>query len=396
MRRNARIRTTLLVIGSLCVVGAPTVAVATVQQRTAVSGLPTPSSGLAAANSVALGQFGFSQGSGLLWESDALLARDLDGMVAAGARWVGVDIDWPHIQAGGPNSWNWQVTDRVVHAAQARGLQVLGTVVYTPVWARPAHTSDKHAPNDPADYARFVRAAAERYSGAGVDAWQIWNEPNISAFWQPQPDVAAYSALLISGADAIHSVDPDAVVMNGGLAPAANVAGVSIAPNDFVIGMYLGGIGGHIDAISMHPYSFPYAPSTPESWNPFYMLTYTHLVMSAFGDGALPIWGTESGFGTGADKQSVSEGLQAIRIGQLVQAWQQLPFGGNLLIYGYRDLAPQSASVWDNMGLVRNDFSSKPAAAAFRAAVVGAQPKAREPRSCIRSANIGAGRRKGC
>ena len=398
MRRNARIRSNLVVIAALCVVATPSVATATQRQMASAPVVQAPSLVKRTINNtVALGEFGFSQGSSLVWESDDLLARDLDGMVAAGATWVGVDVDWPHIQAGGPNSWQWQYTDRVVLAARARGLEVLATADYSPVWARPANTTDKHAPNDPADFARFAAAAAARYAPHGVDAWQIWNEPNIADFWQPQPDANAYSALLIAGADAIHAANPKAVVMNGGLAPAGNVGGVSIAPNDFVVQMYLAGISGHVDAISMHPYSFPYSPTTPEVWNPFYMLTYTHLIMSAFGDGALPIWGTEAGFGTGRDGQSVSQALQSIRMTQVVQAWQQLPFAGNLFIYGYRDLAAGSSSVWDNMGLVRHDFSAKPAAAAFRSAVVGNQPKVRAPRSCIRATPIGgATRRKGC
>ena len=35
---------------------------------------------------------------------DSQVMTDLDGMVAAGAQWVGVDVDWPHIQAGESNA----------------------------------------------------------------------------------------------------------------------------------------------------------------------------------------------------------------------------------------------------------------------------------------------------
>ncbi len=339
--------------------------------------------------------FGFSQGSGLLWESVAQQAADLDGMVAAGASWVGADIDWPSIQAGGPNAWNWQPTDRLINAARSRGLQVLATADYTPVWARPANTSDKHAPNDPAQFATFVRAAATRYAANGVHAWQIWNEPNTAAFFQPHPDPQAYAQLLIAGADAIHSADPSAVVMNGGLAPAGNVAGQTIAPNDFLIQMYAAGIGGHVNAISMHPYSFPYSPTTPATWNPFYMLGYTHLIMTAFGDAGLPIWGTEAGFGTGQDAQSLSEAMQAVRMKELVVAWKQLPFAAKLFVYGYRDTLAGSTSVWDNMGMVHRDFSTKPAFAAFRSAVTSAPTppvSGHHRRACVRNS---PGRRLG-
>ncbi len=402
MRRNARNRARVAMITALCAVIMPAGA-------WAVSSTPNqkvlPKSArhagalmnIAASNAVPLGGIGFSQGSGLLWESDDLLMQDLDGMIAAGATWVGVDVDWPSIQAGGPNSWNWTPTDRLIFLARAKGLQVLATADYTPAWARPANTSDKYAPQNESDFAIFAAAAAARYAPLGVHAWQIWNEPNTSDFWQPAPDAAAYARLLIAGADAIHGSDPNSVVMNGGLAPAPNVAGRSIAPNDFIVQMYLAGIAGHIDAISMHPYTFPYSPTTPQTWNLFYMLSYTHLIMSAFGDGARRIWATESGYGTGRDSQSVSQAMQATRLRELVAAWRAIPFAGNLFVYGYRDLTTGSSSVWNNMGIVRHDFSPKLGAAAFRLAVVGPPPKQVVPKSCIRSSGLGGpDRRRGC
>ncbi len=318
------------------------------------------------------GRFGFSQGSALLWESDSALAADLDGMAALGASWVAVDVDWPSIQADGPSSWNWGPTDRVVFAARARNIGVLALAVYTPSWARPAGTTDKHPPTDAADYARFVAAGAARYAPLGVHTWQIWNEPNVVDFWEGGPDPARYAGLAKVGADAIHAADPSAVVLSGGLAPATTVPGRSIDPNSFLFGLYRSGIRGHIDAVAMHPYSFPYAPTTPATWNPFYMLAYTHLIMAYFGDGALPIWATEAGFGTGRDASSVSEATQAVRVGQLVAAWRSLPYAGALLVYGYRDLGSASPSVFDHMGVVRADRSAKPALTAFRRAIAGA------------------------
>ena len=85
---------------------------------------------------------GFAGSWQMLWESDADLNRELDGMVRSGAQWLRIDIDWPSIQPT-PGAWNWQSTDRVLNGARSRGLQVLGTLAYTPPWARASGTDGK-------------------------------------------------------------------------------------------------------------------------------------------------------------------------------------------------------------------------------------------------------------
>lgn len=131
---------------------------------------------------------GFAQTSWmLLWGSDAQVDADLDAMVATGAKWLRFDFDWASAELS-PGSYRWTYIDRVVHKARARGLRILATPAYTPTWARPAGTTDKHPPTDPATYAAFVGAAARRYAPLGVHHWEIWNEPNVQQFWQPAPN----------------------------------------------------------------------------------------------------------------------------------------------------------------------------------------------------------------
>lgn len=347
------------IVAALAVVGAVLAPSATVTGAPLARPVVAPHVVRAATPNPFGARVGFTQGSSLLWEPGNELARDLDGIVATGARWVAVDFDWPSAEPQ-RGFFDWSHIDRVVDAARARHLSVLALAVYTPAWARPDGTTDKTPPDDPNDYGAFVGAAAARYAPKGVHAWQIWNEPNVADFWQPFPDPARFAQLVIAGGDAIHAVDPHATVVAGGLAPAANVYGDSLAPGTFLEDTYTYGAGGHFDALGMHPYSFPAAPMAPAVWNPFFMLPWTHLLMEQHGDGAKRIWATEVGFGTGADGQSVSEATQAQRVGQLLAAWRQLPFAGVMLLYNYRDLGTTS-SVWDHMGLVRTNGRAKPA-----------------------------------
>ncbi len=304
-------------------------------------------------------RIGFTQGAALFGESNGQLASDLGGMRRAGARWLAVDFDWAATeQQRGVNDWS--ALDRVVHAARAHGLNVVAIVAYTPAWARPAHTNDKTPPIDAADYARFAGAAAKRYAPLGVHDFQIWNEPNVMQFWWPHPNAARYTRLLIAAYAAIHAADHHAVVIAGGLAPAADVPWRSWSPYTFLDGMYRAGAHGHLDALAMHPYSFPWSPNTPAAWNPVFMARWAHAQMAQSGDGNRQIWATEMGYGTGADGQSVSESTQAQRVAEMLTAWAQYPFAGPSLIYNYRDLGT-SPSVWDHMGLARPDGSAKPA-----------------------------------
>jgi len=304
---------------------------------------------------------GFSNGYETLWISDAALAADLDGMAATGARWLRVDFDWPSVQAAGPDTWNWSRIDRVVRSARERGISVLAMPAYTPSWARPSGTSDKHPPTDPADYARFVGAAVQRYAPAGVRNWEIWNEPNQSSFWRPRPNVSAYARLFEGASRAIHAVDPGATVVTGGLAPAANVEGRSISPATFVIKMYHRGLKPYIDAIGVHPYTFPYAPQYAADWNPFYRLPAIYGIMQHHGDSGKKIWATEVGWGTGSSTQAVSYKAQASYARRVVDSWLSYPFAANLFWYSFRDHGTNADDVWQNMGLVRRDWSGKPA-----------------------------------
>ncbi len=55
-----------------------------------------------------------------------------------------------------------------------------------------------------------------------IRSWQVWNEPNIQAFWATGPDPAAYVRMLDAVGAAIRAVDPGAEIVAGGLPYAGN------------------------------------------------------------------------------------------------------------------------------------------------------------------------------
>src|SRR5436190_3041421 len=172
-----------------------------------------------AAPAAASARFGVACGGNVHNFTATDLARYFDGVKAAGATWVRIDLNWNLIQYAGPASYDWASFDRVVNSARARGLNVLAGMLYTPPWARPAGTESTYAPTNVADYAAFAKAAAAHYGPLGVHAYEIWNEPNIVNFWAPGPDPAKYTQLLKQAYAAIKGVDASATVVSAGLSP---------------------------------------------------------------------------------------------------------------------------------------------------------------------------------
>jgi hypothetical protein len=99
--------------------------------------------------------------------------------------------------------------------------------------------------------------------------------------------------------------------------------------------------------------------------------------MVQFGDGAKKIWGTEAGAPTGADigactaghpGRSVSEATQSQFVADYFKGWygDYASFTGPLFWFQIRDNGTNRGSVDDNLGLLRRDFSQKPAYRTFQ------------------------------
>jgi polysaccharide biosynthesis protein PslG len=303
-------------------------------------------------------QVGIADGS-FLWMDSGEMGRALDRVRSTGARWIRVDFPWSVIQREGPDRFDWSRTDRLVSAANARGIRILALATYSPVWARPNGSSDRHPPRDPDDYARFVGAAARRYGPQGLHHWEIWNEPNLRLFWGREPSVAEYIRLLRPAYRAIHAADSGSFVVTGGLAPAKDERG-SISPFWFSLGL-AALAGDSFDALGVHPYSFPKAATTPETWNTFFAQRYVYLLLAYYGQADKQIWATEIGWPTGTSATSVSESVQAARLLEAIAAWRAYPFDGPLFVYQWRDRGRDRTQYWQNMGIHRFDGSAKPA-----------------------------------
>ncbi len=315
--------------------------------------------------------FGIAAGGQFQNESCAARNRDLNDDAQAGARWLRIDINWAQIQDGGRSSYAWGPIDRVVNEARAHHMRVLGTIVFTPRWARPKDTTAVYGPS-PTTYGTFAGIAARHYARLGVGTFEIWNEPNSTAFWTPAPDPAAYTADLKAAYAAIKHAVPSATVLTGGLAPAVSASG-SYSPLDFLNDIYAAGGGGSFDAVAAHPYSWPAPPGAPLAWSAWYQMYGTtpslRSLMTDHGDGAKKIWATEFGAPTGGPSGSfVSRGQQAALVLLAYKLFATYPWAGPLFVYQGRDLGTNTSTNQNFFGLETHDFELKPSYRAYLAA----------------------------
>lgn len=329
--------------------------------------------------------FGIAAGSSLPELSPAELNVRLDGIAASGATWLRLDFSWPSIQPHNEQSYDWVVYDRIVDAANQRKLKILGILDYTPTWARvPECAWDLRCrPADPHKFANFAAATAARYAPKGVHTWEIWNEPNIG-FWLPRADAAQYTALLKVTSQAIRQKDSDSHILTAGLSPAYTTS-TTTNPMDFLRGIYENGGKGSFDAVAMHPYTFPYKPtsSLPNPWKEMYNSSPSlHSIMSSNGDGAKKIWITEFGSPTGGpgpiasesnpqynlNPYVVDEGLQNAILADAIEQYKAADWAGPFFYYTYKDPGTSPVTNENFFGLVRFDGSQKPAYQTFKAA----------------------------
>ena len=148
-------------------------------------------------------------------------------------------------------AYDWRLPDAVLNGLRAHGLTPVVTLLGAPPWANGGHPAN-YAPTRAADFGRFARAAARRYSW--VRYWLVWNEPNQQRWLRPASAKVYVQRLLNPAYAVIHSEIPGAQVGGGVTAPRAGTG--CVAPVTWILAM--GAAGAHLDAYAHHPY-----PSTP-------------------------------------------------------------------------------------------------------------------------------------
>lgn len=295
----------------------------------------------------------------------------LDTMQSMGVTQFRMFIPWRAVEPT-QGAYNWADVDKVIDAAEERGMAVLGAVTSTPTWASDIQDSAYGAPRDPADFGSFMGELASRY-GAGegdpesarISAYEIWNEPQSFVFWSPRPDPAAYTELLKAGYTAIKEVDPTGTVVGGVVTAGLTWGDINIDPVEFVQTMYENGAAGYFDALSYHPYNYDwkFGDGAGNAISAVGQLEAMQALMEQYGDGEKDVWTSEYGLPT----SYVSEAQQAEFIDDFMDTWSEHDGTGPMFIYSLVDRNSASTDVEDTWGLFRDDYTPKQAAAIVEA-----------------------------
>jgi hypothetical protein len=241
-----------------------------------------------------------------------------------------------------------------------------------------------------ADYCGFVANILRRYPWI-LDV-AIWTEPNSTRFWQPRKGAAAaYEALLATCWDALHAAQPGANVIATS-APHANpghwyeaigqaykASGRTLPVFDTVGHNAYPETSAEAPGIRHGKHSHSIDQGDLDRLLAALRKGFRGTAQPLPGTGGVTVWYLEDGFqttparplysGTETEKQPVSEDQQAAQLTAAVQLAYCQPFVGGFFNFELRDDATLDG--WQS-GLVRPDWSPKPAFSAYAQALQAA------------------------
>ena len=204
-----------------------------------------------------------------------------------------VGVTWGKVQQSEKKFW-WTGLDRAINNARAQNLSVLYVLGSTPTWAaknpKQGTYPNRGAASMPKDiklWRNWVTAVVKRYK-AQVDAWQIWNEANLSTFWQGTPEQMAQ--LTAEAAKIIRKYDPTAQIVSASTTVRLEAAFNKFEPK------YLAALkkkGWPVTVYSVH--SYPQSTGTPKTRADY--VNQFKATLAAAGAPAKPIWDTEVNYG---------------------------------------------------------------------------------------------------
>jgi hypothetical protein len=276
---------------------------------------------------------GLPRPGGGTWSESGARSEVLTKIDNAGLGWIRMDVGWASyepIRNAAPPNWYLEEIGSVMNLAKSKGLKVLVTLWYTPRWAVAGSCADggdegrtedlcrNNPPDNPSEFGDFAGALAARFKGQ-IDAYEIWNEPDLQGFWAPTgpktsrnyfAGTRTHAELLEAAYGRIKSRDPTAVVLNGG---------PSVNDSTWISELYQrsgsegNGVKDDFDALATHAYVHEsdnpprcIAPTQEERKYTIEGVEKIRGIMTspAVNDDATPIWFTEFGWFTAPNPPS--------------------------------------------------------------------------------------------
>ncbi len=198
----------------------------------------------------------------------------------------------------------------------------------------------------------FVTNVLKRYKGQAV-YFEVLNEPNSAM----PPEL--YAILLKKISKTIKNIDPRSVIVYGGLDIVPNTRMEQMRVVKWGWSEYLRrthelGCSAYYDVFNFHPFVFPRSPEEGG---------LKRLIELGANISGKKIWITEFGYPTGEGERRVTEQAQAQYLIDAITISSQTGVVEKFfLANGFRDgIGGPMTSDWSNTGILKNNFSYKPA-----------------------------------
>lgn len=249
---------------------------------------------------------------GVSAEGGPLSSSGLAQLPSHGVTYFRETASWPHAEPSAPPApYNWSEDDQIATTLAQSGLTWFPIAAQTPTWDQGSVKYKWSMPADPAPFGRYVRDFVLRYGPHGsfwrshpsvpyrpVTAVEIWNEPNIAGFMQPQDasTPGKYYDLYAAARDDVHAVAPSVKVVSGGLA-ASDYVGIDPLPWLEQMEASRPGALANLDEVGIHPYMSTTAAMGATIAQLRALLTengavYTPIAITEVG---YPVWGNTIG-----------------------------------------------------------------------------------------------------
>jgi len=274
--------------------------------------------------------------------------------------WVRMDFLWSDIEPV-EGQFDFVKYDAIVDILNVRGIHVLGILNYSADWASSCGKWNCK-PKDDKLFVNYAVEVIKRYKGK-VKYWEVWNEPDSVTYWEEQDGLKVYSELLKNVYIAAKKIDPDCRILNGGI---ANGLGS-------INHLYENGAKDYFDILNIHFFESPLHAGSIHAVENYPKLAYK--IMQRNGDGNKKIWITETGCpGVKPGKSTANwwvgdnpdERQQAAWLKDVYTQFLKDPHVEKVFWAFFRDTREHWENGVDYFGLVRWDYSIKPAFKAYR------------------------------
>jgi Glycosyl hydrolase catalytic core len=316
---------------------------------------------------------------------------DYEGMQAANVHTERFLLRWKSVEST-KGSYQWTDVDNFVGQLASHGIRPLPFLWGSPSWVGSGAIAQPplNSAADQTAWKDFLTRVVSRYGPGGtywgapyhskygasaiplpVQAWQIWNEPNLKKYFTPGATVAQsaqkYANLLKISHDAIKAKDPKAQIVLAGMPGFGDSKAWIFLDNIYAVA----GIKNYFDVAALHPYARDINEFRTE-------VSMFRTSMVNHGDAATPMWLTEWGWGSGpADQYGHNVGLtgQQTMLNNSIKLILQERTAWNvqrMYWFLWRDPEPGSfyahlCSICGTGGLLRYDRTAKPAYNTFKA-----------------------------